>query len=141
MEWLHVRVVRGSQKALAKKNSIKSLQDHTDHTIIIIIIIIIISGACGGAEVDSADQLYDRRVARILTSDLPRYFAVISRVRQESHYIGAEGLAISSSVTPQVQVVFPPGALTKSISVGLQVRNSWRTRHYRYSNKVNMFMK
>jgi len=29
VEWLHVRVVRGSQKALAKKNSIKSLQDHT----------------------------------------------------------------------------------------------------------------
>ena len=27
MEWLHVRV---SQKALAKKNSIKSLQDHTE---------------------------------------------------------------------------------------------------------------
>ena len=30
MEWLHVRVVRGSQKALAKKDSIKSLQDHTE---------------------------------------------------------------------------------------------------------------
>ena len=70
---------------------------------------------------DSAEQLFDRRVARILTSDLPRYFAVISRVRQESHYIGAEGLVISSTVTPDVQVVFPPGALTKSIPVGLQV--------------------
>jgi len=76
---------------------------------------------CGDTEMDSADQLYDRRVARILTSDLPRYFAVISRVRQESHFIGAEGLVISSTVTPQVQVVFPPGALTKSIPVGLQV--------------------
>ena len=79
--------------------------------------------ACGDVEMDSADQLYDRRVARILTSDLPRYFAVISRVRQESHYIGAEGLVISSTVTPEVQVVFPPGALTKSIPVGLQVRS------------------
>ena len=39
MEWLHVR---GSQKALTKKNSIKSLQDHTEPLIIIIIIIIII---------------------------------------------------------------------------------------------------
>jgi len=74
------------------------------------------------ADMDSAEQLYDRRVARILTSDLPRYFAVISRVLQESHYIGADGLVISSSVTQQVQVVFPPGALTKSIPVGLQVR-------------------
>jgi len=78
--------------------------------------------ACYCAEVESAEQLYERRVARILTSDLPRYFAVISRVRQESHFIGAEGLVISSTVTPQVQVVFPPGALTKSIPVGLQVR-------------------
>ena len=79
------------------------------------------NAACGLAEMDSADQLYDRRVARILTSDLPRYFAVISRVRQDSHYVGAEGLIISSTVTPEVQVVFPPGALTKSIPVGLQV--------------------
>ena len=30
MEWLHVRAVRGSQKALAKKNRIKSLQNHTE---------------------------------------------------------------------------------------------------------------
>jgi len=71
---------------------------------------------------DSADQLFDRRVARILTSDLPRYFAVVSRVRQESHYIGADGLVINSTLSPQVQVVFPPGALTKSIPVGLQVQ-------------------
>jgi len=70
---------------------------------------------------DSAEQLYDRRVARILTSDLPRYFAVVSRVRQESHFIGTDGLVINSTVSPQVQVVFPPGALTKSIPVGLQV--------------------
>jgi len=92
-------------------------------------------------EMDSADQLYDRRVARILTSDLPRYFAVISRVRQESHYIGADGLVISSSVTPQVQVVFPPGALTKSIPVGLQVRTH-TDKPARMKNKyVNVFIK
>ena len=30
MEWLHFWVVRGSQKALAKKNRIKSLQNHTE---------------------------------------------------------------------------------------------------------------
>jgi len=76
---------------------------------------------CFAVELDSADQLYDRRVARILTSELPRYFAVVSRVRQDSHYIGADGLVISSSVSPEVKVVFPPGALTKSIPVGLQV--------------------
>jgi len=79
------------------------------------------SSGCGCVETaESAAE--ERRAARILTSDLPRYFAVISRVRQESHYIGADGLVISSSVAPQVHVVFPPGALTKSIPVGLQVR-------------------
>jgi len=30
VEWLHVRVVRGSQEALAKKNCIKSLQSHAE---------------------------------------------------------------------------------------------------------------
>ena len=30
VEWLHVRVVRGSQEALAKKNGIKSLQSHAE---------------------------------------------------------------------------------------------------------------
>jgi len=72
-------------------------------------------------DLDSAEQLYDRRVARILTSDLPQYFAVITRVRQESHFVGADGLVISSTIAPQVQAVFPPGALTKNIPVGLQV--------------------
>ena len=30
MEWLHVRVAIDSQKALAKKSRIKSLQNHTE---------------------------------------------------------------------------------------------------------------
>ena len=49
MEWLHVGVARGSQKALAKKNSIKSLQDHTEPlkeelglAIIIIIVVVVV---------------------------------------------------------------------------------------------------
>ena len=63
----------------------------------------------------------DRRVARILTSDLPKYFAIVTRVRQQLNVVGADGLVISSTVASQVQAVFPPGALTKSIPVGLQV--------------------
>ena len=35
--------------------------------------------------------------------------------------MGSEGGILSSSVVPQVQAVFPPGALLKSIRVGLQV--------------------
>lgn len=37
------------------------------------------------------------------------------------HPIGPEGGMVSSSVVPQVQAVFPQGALTKKIKVGLQV--------------------
>lgn len=61
------------------------------------------------------------RLTRILTNDFPQYFAVVSRVRQEVHAIGPEGGMVSSTVVPQVQAVFPQGALTKKIKVGLQV--------------------
>ena len=37
------------------------------------------------------------------------------------HAIGPEGGMVSSTVVPQVQAVFPQGALTKKIKVGLQV--------------------
>lgn len=45
----------------------------------------------------------------------------MSRIRQEVHPIGPEGGMVSSTVVPQVQAVFPQGALTKKIKVGLQV--------------------
>ncbi|KAK9878033.1 hypothetical protein WA026_020661 [Henosepilachna vigintioctopunctata] len=61
------------------------------------------------------------RITRIVTQDFPQYFAVISRIRQEVHAIGPEGGMVSSTVVPQVQAVFPQGALTKKIKVGLQV--------------------
>jgi len=37
------------------------------------------------------------------------------------HAIGPEGGMVSSTVVPQVQAIFPDGALTKKIKVGLQV--------------------
>ena len=61
------------------------------------------------------------RITRIVTSDFPHYFAVITRIRQEIHAIGPEGGIINSNVVPQVQAIFPDGALTKKIKVGLQV--------------------
>ena len=71
---------------------------------------------------ECAEELYQKRITRILTMDFPNYFAVITRVRKESKAIGADGGMLSSSVVPHVQVVFPEGALTKKITVGLQVR-------------------
>lgn len=56
-----------------------------------------------------------------MTSDFPQYFAIVSRIRQENSNIGLEGGMLSSTVVPQVQAVFPNGALTKKIKVGLQV--------------------
>lgn len=61
------------------------------------------------------------RMCRFVTYDFPQYFAVVSRIRQEVHAIGPEGGMVSSTVVPQVQAVFPQGALTKKIKVGLQV--------------------
>ena len=72
-------------------------------------------------DLENAEDLYQRRVTRILTTDLPQYFAVITRIRQETNGIGPDGGVISSTVVPQVQAVFPDGALTKNIKVGLQV--------------------
>ena len=63
------------------------------------------------------------RITRIITTEFPHYFAVITRLRQEIHAIGPEGGIINSNVVPTVQAIFPEGALTKKIKVGLQVRN------------------
>ncbi|XP_019737140.1 ankyrin-2-like, partial [Hippocampus comes] len=73
-------------------------------------------------ELDSQEELQKKRICRIITRDLPQYFAVVSRVRQDSILIGPEGGVLNSTVVPQVQAVFPEGALTKRIRVGLQAQ-------------------
>nr|CAD7409437.1 unnamed protein product [Timema poppensis] len=73
-----------------------------------------------GDEMSQLEDLHTSRITRVLTTDFPHYFAVISRTRQEVHAIGPEGGMVSSSVVPQVQAVFPPSALTKKIRVGIQ---------------------
>uniref|UniRef100_A0ABD2XK67 ZU5 domain-containing protein n=1 Tax=Trichogramma kaykai TaxID=54128 RepID=A0ABD2XK67_9HYME len=65
-------------------------------------------------------SLHSGRISRIVTSEFPQYFAIVTRIKQEVHVIGSEGGILVSSVAPQVQAVFPPGALTKKIKVGLQ---------------------
>lgn len=66
---------------------------------------------------------YSGRITRIITTEFPQYFAIITRIKQEVHIIGADGGILISSVANHVQAVFPPGALTKKIKVGLQVNN------------------
>uniref|UniRef100_A0A6Q2Z3I7 Ankyrin 2a, neuronal n=1 Tax=Esox lucius TaxID=8010 RepID=A0A6Q2Z3I7_ESOLU len=73
-------------------------------------------------ELDSPEELEKKRICRIITRDFPQYFAVVSRIKQDSHLIGPEGGVLSSILVPQVQAVFPEGALTKKIRVGLQAQ-------------------
>lgn len=73
------------------------------------------------SDLDTPEELERKRICRIITRDFPQYFAVVSRVKQDSNLIGPEGGILSSTVVPQVQAVFPEGALTKRIRVGLQV--------------------
>ncbi|XP_043269059.1 ankyrin-2-like isoform X2 [Venturia canescens] len=63
---------------------------------------------------------HNGRITRILTTEFPQYFAIVTRIKQEVHVIGADGGILISSVANHVQAVFPPGALTKKIKVGLQ---------------------
>ncbi|XP_062476861.1 ankyrin-2 isoform X25 [Pezoporus occidentalis] len=71
---------------------------------------------------DTPEELEKKRICRIVTRDFPQYFAVVSRIKQDSNLIGPEGGVLSSTVVPQVQAVFPEGALTKRIRVGLQAQ-------------------
>ncbi|XP_035998037.1 ankyrin-3-like isoform X12 [Fundulus heteroclitus] len=73
-------------------------------------------------ELDSPEELERKRICRIITKDFPQYFAVVSRVRQETHQMGPEGGTLSSRSVPLVQASFPEGALTKKIKVGLQAQ-------------------
>lgn len=73
------------------------------------------SGGGGGGD-------ENKRLTRIVTTDFPQYFAIISRIRQEVHAVGPEGTTVNSQVVPRVQAIFTDGAITKRIKIGLQVR-------------------
>ncbi len=60
------------------------------------------------------------RITRILTNDFPKYFALISRIRHETHHVGEVGGMISSTIVPKAQAVFPEKALQKKIKLSLQ---------------------
>ncbi|KAH8376057.1 hypothetical protein KR093_011337, partial [Drosophila rubida] len=73
-------------------------------------------------ELNPLEDLHTSRIIRIVTNNLPHFFAVVSRVRQEVHVIGPDGGTICSTAVPQVQAIFPSHALTKKIRVGLQAQ-------------------
>ncbi|XP_073683780.1 ankyrin-1 isoform X9 [Garra rufa] len=73
-------------------------------------------------ELESTPELEKKRICRIITKDFPQYFAVVSRIKQESNQMGPDGGVLSSLTVPMVQASFPEGALTKKIRVGLQAQ-------------------
>lgn len=88
-------------------------------------------------ELSALEDLNTNRITRVLTNDLPMYFAVVTRVRQEVrlshplpshllpsqvHCVGPEGGVITSSVVSRVQAIFPDGSLTKTIKVSVQAQ-------------------
>ncbi|KAM8889746.1 ankyrin-3-like isoform 6-T6 [Synchiropus picturatus] len=73
-------------------------------------------------ELDSPEELERKRICRIITKDFPQYFAVVSRIRQETNQMGPDGGTLCSRSVPLVQASFPEGALTKKIKVGLQAQ-------------------
>lgn len=73
------------------------------------------------ADLESREELEKKRIRRIISTDFPLYFAVVSRVQQESDLIGPEGGRLSSRLVPQVEAIFPETAVTKRVRLGLQV--------------------
>ncbi|XP_035848854.1 ankyrin-1a isoform X8 [Sander lucioperca] len=73
-------------------------------------------------ELESQEELGKKRIRRIISTDFPLYFAVVSRVQQESDLIGPEGGSLTSNLVPLVQATFPETAVTKRVRLGLQAQ-------------------
>lgn len=76
---------------------------------------------CFVSELESDDELISKRIARILTTDVPKYFAIIMRLRQDSSVISDEGGCIRSTIEPRVQLDIPQNAFIRKLQIALQV--------------------
>lgn len=77
--------------------------------------------ACSPADLESLEELEKKRIRRIISTDFPLYFAVVTRIQQESELIGPEGGRLGSRLVPRVEAIFPEAAVTKRVRLGLQV--------------------
>ncbi|KAF1611952.1 UNVERIFIED_CONTAM: Ankyrin-1, partial [Eudyptes robustus] len=73
-------------------------------------------------ELESLEELEKRRVCRIITTDFPLYFVVMSRICQDCDLIGPEGGCLKSTLVPMVQATFPDTAVTKRVRLALQAQ-------------------
>ncbi|MEQ2199467.1 hypothetical protein XENOCAPTIV_029654 [Xenoophorus captivus] len=77
----------------------------------------------GPSNLESQEELEKKRIRRIISTDFPLYFAVVSRIQQESDLIGPEGGRLTSKLVPHVEAIFPETAVTKRVRLGLQVKD------------------
>ncbi|CAF1056669.1 unnamed protein product [Adineta ricciae] len=88
---------------------------------------------------ESTEQLNSRRITRIITNDFPRYFALITRLHQESHFVDEHGGLLTSTIIPSCQAHVPEKALQKRIRVSLHVLPiSSQTIQRVYGSRVNV---
>ncbi|KAM6369675.1 ankyrin-1 isoform 11-T11 [Pluvialis apricaria] len=73
-------------------------------------------------ELESLEELEKKRVCRIITTDFPLYFVVMSRICQDCDMIGPEGGCLKSTLVPMVQATFPDAAVTKRVRLALQAQ-------------------
>ncbi|XP_016084695.1 ankyrin-1a [Sinocyclocheilus grahami] len=76
----------------------------------------------GHKYLESQEELEKKRIRRIISTDFPLYFAVVSRIQQENDLIGPEGGSLTSKLVPLVQANFPETAVTKRVRLGLQAQ-------------------
>lgn len=73
-------------------------------------------------ELESLEELEKKRICRIITTDFPLYFVVMSRISQDCELIGPEGGSLQSTLVPLVQATFPETAVTKKVKLALQAQ-------------------
>ncbi|XP_073074940.1 ankyrin-1 isoform X5 [Manis javanica] len=73
-------------------------------------------------ELESLEELEKKRVCRIITTDFPLYFVVMSRLCQDCDYIDPKGGSLKSKLVPLVQATFPENAVTKRVKLALQAQ-------------------
>nr|XP_044606825.1 ankyrin-1 isoform X9 [Equus asinus] len=73
-------------------------------------------------ELGSLEELEKKRVCRIITTDFPLYFVIMSRLCQDYDTIDPKGGSLRSKLVPMVQATFPENAVNKKVKLALQAQ-------------------
>lgn len=61
-----------------------------------------------------AEDIYERDIVRIKTNNLPKYFALVSLLKQRTKLLGQEGGILVAHADSNVQINFPKGTIWNS---------------------------